>query len=151
MIMSTYTETIGKKLNAILEKNQDAIKGFMKAAEHAEHPNLKSYFENKSKERATFSSALKSEIVAYGQKTESEGSTAGDLHRAWMDIKAFFAGHDDEAMLEAAITGEKAALDEYEDVLQETDLPPSTRALLTQQMLKIKTGLETIKHLEDVS
>jgi uncharacterized protein (TIGR02284 family) len=149
--MSTYTETIGNKLNALLEKNQDAEKGFMKAAEHTKNQNLKAYFESKSKERNTFSSALKSEIMAYGQKSGTDGSTTGDLHRAWMDIKALFAVHNDEAMLEAAITGEKASLEEYQDVVTEANLPPSTRALLTQQMNKIKTGLDTIKHLEDVS
>ena len=41
--MSQYTETIGNKLNELLEKNYDAEKGFKKASENAEHAGLKSY------------------------------------------------------------------------------------------------------------
>ena len=52
-------------------------------------------------------------------------------------------------MLEEAITGEKAAIDEYKEVLKEVSLPTSTTTLLTQQMNKISTDLNNIKRVED--
>jgi hypothetical protein len=54
------------------------------------------------------------------------------------------------AMLEEAIRGEKAAIDEYNDVLEDTTLPPSTQRVLLEQKNKISNGLATIKGLEDL-
>ncbi|MEH6679186.1 MAG: PA2169 family four-helix-bundle protein [Sediminicola sp.] len=149
--MSTYTEEVGKKLNALLEKTYDAESGFKKAADNAKDANLKSYFQRKSAERNQFGHELKSEIMQYGQEIEKGGSAAGAMHRTWMDVKAFFSLDNDESMLEAAITGENAAVKEYQQALTEVNLPPSTSTLLTQQMNKIKSDLSTIKSLEDVS
>ncbi|MDY7394983.1 PA2169 family four-helix-bundle protein [Aureibaculum sp. 2210JD6-5] len=148
---TTYTEKVGNKLNELLEKSYDAEKGYHKAAENAKSPDLKGYFERKSKERNQFGHALKSEIRNYGQEVDKGGSAAGSMHRAWMDVKAFFSADNDESMLEAAITGEKAAVDDYEDVLKETNLPPSTATLLTSQVSQIKNDLATIKSLEDLA
>lgn len=149
--METYTEKVGEKLNEILEKTYDAEKGFNKAAEHADSHDLKAYFSRKASERTTFGHDLKREITAYGQEVKKDGSVAGSMHRGWMDVKAWFSADNDESMLEEAITGEKAAVEEYKDVLKETNLPPSTSTLLTQQMGKISMDLENIKRLEDVS
>ncbi len=149
--MNTYTEEIGKKLNALLEKTYDAENGFKKAAENAKDASLKGYFSKKSAERKQFGQELKSEIAQYGQEIERGGSAAGALHRTWMDVKAFFALDNDESMLEAAITGESAAVKEYEQALKEVNLPPSTASLLTRQMGKIKSDLATIKTLEDIA
>ncbi|MDX1363440.1 ferritin-like domain-containing protein [Arenibacter latericius] len=148
--MTTYTEKVGKKLNSLLEKTYDAEKGYKKAAENADHMLLKAFFERKSKERNSFAKNLKSEIFSFGQKAESEGSMAGTAHRAWMDVKAFFSSDSPEAMLEEAIRGEKSAVDEYNDVLSETSLPPSTSTLLTKQMNQIQADLNRVRRLEDL-
>ncbi len=150
-IMSTYTETIGEKLNDLLEKTYDAEKGYKKAAEHTENVMLKSYFKRRSKERYDFGHALKSELAQFGETPDKGGSVVGAMHRAWMDTKAFFSADDAEAMLEESIRGEKAAVEEYKDVLGETNLPPSTVTLLTQQLNSIKMALSKIKRLEDLS
>ncbi|APQ18169.1 ferritin-like domain-containing protein [Maribacter hydrothermalis] len=149
--MSSYTETVGNKLNSLLEKTNDAEKGFKKAAEHADNPNLKAYFDRKSMERKSFGNDLKSEIKTFGQEAEKGGSASGTLHRGWMDVKAWLSADNDESMLEEAITGEKAALDEYKEVLKETSLPTSTATLLTQQLSTISSDLSKIKRLEDIA
>ena len=148
--MSTYTEEIGEKLNDLLEKTYDAEKGFKKAAENTDNHNLKNYFQRKAQERYDFGHELKTEITSFGQEVDKGDSVASKAHRTWMDIKAFFSADDAEAMLEEAIRGEKASLDEYDDVLKETALPPSTAELLTRQKQKISAGLSTIKGLEDL-
>ena len=67
-----------------------------------------------------------------------------------MDIKAFLSLDDEESMLEEAIRGEKAAIEEYENVICETSLPSSTKSLLESQKNKIENGLNNIKTLEDL-
>lgn len=149
--MSTYSETIGSKLNDLLEKTYDAEKGFKKAAENTEHSSLKAYFERKAQERYDFGHELKSEIQSFGQEVDTGDSMTSKAHRTWMDIKALFSTDNEESMLEEAIRGEKASVEEYEDVLQESTLPPSTATLLMKQKSAIEGGLSNIKRLEDLN
>jgi uncharacterized protein (TIGR02284 family) len=149
--MSTYTEDVSEKLNDLLEKTYDAEKGFKKAAEHTDHTALKSYFEGKAKQRYDFGHELKSEIKSYGQEVDKGDSLTGKAHRAWMDVKALFSSDNEEAMLEEAIRGEKASIEEYEDVLEDTTLVSTTSAILRNQKQAIEAGLTTIKTLEDLS
>ena len=146
--MSTYTEEVGKKLNTLLGKTYDAEKGFKKAAENIENESLKSYFKSKAEERYTFGHELKTEIRSFNQDIDKGGNVAGTVHRAWIDIKSLFSLDDEESMLEEAIRGEKAAIEEYRDVLKETSLPSSTKNLLEFQRSKIENGLYNIKSLE---
>lgn len=149
--MSDYTDTLGNRLNDLLEKNYDAEKGFKKAAENARHTGLKSYFSNKAQERYTFGHEIKSELRSFGQEPDKGGSATGAAHRTWMEVKSWFSTDDDEAMLEEAIRGEKASVAEYKDVLKETALPLSTQQLLERQKNAIEHGLVNIKRLEDLS
>jgi uncharacterized protein (TIGR02284 family) len=149
--MSTYTETVAEKLNDLLEKTYDAEKGYKKAAENTDNLNLRTFFVRKSNQRKDFGHALKTEIAQFGEELDKGGSATGAVHRAWMDTKAFFSSDEAEAMLEESIRGEKAAVDEYEDVLNDTNLPSSTATVLTQQLNAIKHDLNEIKRLEDLS
>lgn len=148
--MSTYTETVGNKLNNILEKTYDAEKGYAKAADNTDNANLKNFFQRKKQQRYDFGHELKTEIKQFGEEVDKGGSVTGAMHRAWMDTKAFFSADDEEAMLEESIRGEKAAVEEYQEVLKDTALPASTATLLSQQMNKINTDLSQIKRLEDL-
>jgi uncharacterized protein (TIGR02284 family) len=149
--MSQYTDTVGSRLNELLEKNYDAEKGFKKASENAKHTGLKTYFRNKAQERYDFGHQLKSELKSFGQEPDKGGSATGAAHRTWMEVKSWFSADEDESMLEEAIRGEKASVDEYHDVLQETTLPASTKDILTMQKTTIEKGLSNIKRLEDLS
>ena len=148
--MGTYTEEVGKKLNDLLAKTYDAEKGFKKAAENVEHSALKSYFNQKAQERYNFGHELKSEIKSFNEDVDKGGSLTGQAHRAWMDVKSLFSSDDEESMLEEAIRGEKSAIEEYQDVLNETTLPTSTKSLLSSQKSTIENGLSNIKTLEDL-
>ncbi|MBA6152635.1 ferritin-like domain-containing protein [Gelidibacter maritimus] len=149
--MSDYTDKLGNRLNDLLEKNYDAEEGFKKASENAKHAGLKSYFSNKAKERYNYGHELKSELKNFGQEPDKGGSVTGAAHRTWMEVKSWFSTDDDEAMLEEAIRGEKASVDEYNEVLKETALPTSTQQVLERQKNAIEHGLTNIKRLEDLS
>lgn len=148
--MSQYTDKVGGRLNDLLEKTYDAEKGFKKASENAKHGGLKSYFRNKAQERYNFGHQLKSEISNFGEEPDKGGSATGAAHRTWMEVKSWFSTDNDEAMLEEAIRGEKASVDEYRDVLNDTTLPASTKEILTSQKNTIEQGLANIKRLEDL-
>lgn len=148
--MSSYSEKVGNKLNSLLEKTYDAEKGYKKAAENVNNNTLKNFFERKAQQRYDFGHELKNEISSFGQEVEKGDSLTSKAHRSWMDIKALFSSDNEEAMLEEAIRGEKAAVEEYDDVLGETNLPPSTQMLLSKQKKSIETSLSSVKSLEDI-
>ena len=151
--MYDYNDEVGQKLNDLLEKNYDAEKGYMKAAENAKTTALKGFFNRKGNERKTFGHEIKSELQRFGQDPDKGGSVAGSAHRTWMDVKAFFSADNDESMLEAAITGEKASLEDYQDVLSDNEphIPTETAGILRNHYQKIQSDLSTIKRLEDLN
>ncbi|MCK0159168.1 ferritin-like domain-containing protein [Allomuricauda sp. F6463D] len=148
--MNNDIKKIEDSINDIIQKNEDAIKGYKKAAENADQIGLKNYFLTKSEERRNFLIGLKASVPALETRDEIDGSTTGAVHRAWMDTKAFFSADNDESMLEEAIRGDKAAVEEYNEVLGDTGLPIEAAKIIREQRDWIVKDLNKIKRLEDV-
>lgn len=144
-----YTKEVSEKLNALLEKNYDAEAGYQQATEKVENNVLKDFFNRQQVERYNFGHELKSEIQSYGESPEKGTSFKGDAHRTWMNIKSTFTSDNEEAMLEEAIRGEKAAVEEYNEVLTETRLPASTRNLLSTHRDHIQKALNQVNAMEE--
>ncbi|QNJ97199.1 ferritin-like domain-containing protein [Constantimarinum furrinae] len=145
-----YTEKMSNKLNELLEKNYDAEKGYKKAAEIVENPQLKSFFKDQAQNRYDFGHELKSEIRNYGETPEKSGSFKGATHRTWMDIKSTFTSNDEEAILEEVVKGEKAAKEEYNEVINDTTLPPTTQSILSKHKESIDAAIRNAKNFEVV-
>jgi uncharacterized protein (TIGR02284 family) len=145
-----YTEKMSNKLNELLEKNYDAEKGYKKAAEIVDNPKLKSFFKEEAQSRYDFGHELKSEIRNYGETPDKGGSVTGATHRTWMDIKSTFTSNDEEAILEEVVKGEKAAKEEYDEVINDTTLPPTTQSILSKHRDHIDTAIRNAKNFEVV-
>ena len=137
-------------LQEILQKNIDAERGYRKAAENADSDGLKTFFEDKSRDRKIFNDYLKQEILLNFENLKEEGSFTGTLHRTWMDLKSVFSKNSDAAMLEEAIRGDKSAVEEYEEILKNTELPPKIADIIRTQLVNIKIDLNEVKSLEDL-
>lgn len=144
----SYSKEISKKLKELLEKNYDAEKGYKLAAEKVKNKRLKTFFSERAQERYDFGHELKSEISNFGEAPDKGTSLAADAHRSWMNLKASFSSDKDEAVLEEAIRGEKAAIEEYEDILKESEIPASTGNILMKQKNAIEASLKELKTLE---
>jgi len=146
-----YSEKISNQLNELLVKNYDAEKGYLNAADNVDSNKLKSFFKARASERSNFAKELRTDILMFGQIPEDSGSFTGTMHRNWMSLKSLFSSNDEEAILEEALRGEKASLDDYTDILNsETVLPPSTENLLHKQKQSIQAAINTIKFQEEV-
>lgn len=143
-----YSEEIADKLNDLLEKNYDSEKGFRNAADDVKNERLKTFFRNKAQERYDFGHELKSEIRNFGSSPEKGSSVKADAHRAWMNLKAALSGDKEEAVLEEVIKGEKLAVEDYNKVIRDVELPPSTENLLIKQKSAFQKTLEEVKALE---
>lgn len=147
--MEIHKEVIDK-LNTLIEKNFDASKGYKKAAEKAENPALKSFLNDYSIQRDQFVNDLRNEIQILGGEPEDSGSLAGDMHRTWIDMKTALSFDKDESVLEACVTGEKAALEEYQEVLKENAFAPSTANVLRNQKHAVESAYKRVKSLEEI-
>ena len=115
--MKTNDEII-EDLKGLVKIVNDGKEGYESAAETVEAGELKTLFYGLSIERATYEADLKSQISTHGGDSENEsGGILGALHRTWIDIKQAFTSNDNAPILEAITTGEKAAIEKYDEVL----------------------------------
>lgn len=143
-----FSEKVAGKLNELLEKNHDAEKSYKFAAEKVDDSKLQEFFVAQGNERYDFRKEINSEIRKYGESPNEAISIEGDIHRAWMNLKASLSSNTEEALLEETIRGEKTAVAEYEEVIKDTDIPPTTANMLLKQKNRIVASLNKVKSLE---
>jgi len=147
-----YTEKVSNRLNDLLTRTYDAEKGYKLAQEKIDNPSIKTFLNERVQQRYNFGHELKDEIANFGELPEKGGSIKGDLHRTWMNLTATLTGNETERILEEVERGEKASLEEYNDILKDDDmiLPPSTENLLIKQRNAIKAALNINKRYEEL-
>lgn len=145
----THKDTVNV-LQGILEKNYDAEKGYTKAMKDAKTTALKGFLQQQAAQRSRFATAIDYQLRQLNETPIESGSVTGTLHRAWIDIKSSVAGNDDEAVLEEVIRGEKASVEEYQDVLKNNTLSPTITEELQSQLGDIQSTLNRVKKLEDI-
>lgn len=144
-------EEMVDNLQALLEKNYDAEKGFKKAMQNAENLDLKDFLKRQAAQRDRFATEITDELRRLNVEPKESGSYTGDLHRTWIDIKTAFVGNEDEAVLEECIRGEKASAEEYSEKLRKFNFPAQIQSVLERQASEINQTLSQVKRLEDVA
>lgn len=145
-----YETIISDKLNELLIKNYDAERGYIKAMKEVDNTNLKDFFSRRAEERSKFARQLRTEILTYGEIPEDTGSFKGTMHRNWMTLKSTFSSNSEETILEEAIRGEKASLNEYNDLLSNNNFPSRLIELLREQRNAIEAAINSVKVYEDI-
>ncbi len=135
-------------LNGLIETCKDGEEGFRSAASGVQRSDLKSLFNEYSRQRAQFASELQMEVARIGATPETSGSVAGALHRGWIDVKSAVSGKDDHAILEEAERGEDSAVKNYREALA-TDMPGDFRSIVQKQSDKILETHNRVRSLRD--
>ena len=68
-----------------------------------------------------------------------------------MDLKTALSSDKDEAVLEEAIRGEKTALEEYNEIIKNGELPLSTTNIIAKQRDSVQNALVDAKGLETLA
>ncbi|MEP6429378.1 MAG: PA2169 family four-helix-bundle protein [Nonlabens ulvanivorans] len=137
-------------LNALLEKNYDAELGYKNALTDVKSDNLKTYFMRQAAHRSQYANELDASLRLLNATPVEKGSATAAAHRTWMDFKTAFTGKNDEAILEECIRGDKAAVQEYKDVLENQDYLHEYKDVVRNQLSGIENTLQTKKGLEDI-
>jgi len=83
-----------------------------------------------------------------GGDPERGSSTAGALHRFWVNIRSAITGMDDHAVLDECERGEDTAKRAYEDALRQ-DLPADVRLLIETQYREVKANHDSVRAMRN--
>ena len=138
-------------INSLIETLKDGEKGFKEAADAVKDPQLKSLFQEYSQQRHRFASELQIQAQTLGEfKPETSSSTAGAMHRAWINLKSAVTSGDDKSILSECERGEDSAVHEYEEAMQD-GLTGTAREIVARQFSEVKNAHDRVKHLRDAA
>ena len=139
-------------MNGLIETLKDGQEGFRQASEAVRDFQLKMLFGEFSLQRAKFAGELQNEAINLGDHCpETSSSTAGALHRAWMNLKAAITSHDDHAILSECERGEDSAVNEYKKAMEEEKLSAPIRETISRQYAAVKDAHDRIRALRDAA
>ncbi|QFP77537.1 PA2169 family four-helix-bundle protein [Deinococcus sp. AJ005] len=136
------------KLQYLLGTLRDGEKGFAQAADHADAPDLKTLFTERSRQRATLAGEVVTKIQSMGGDADKGGSVGAALHRTWLNVRDAMTGKGDYAVVAEAERGEDVAIQNYQDVLNETELPADLRSFVDGQYAQVKASHDQIRDLK---
>lgn len=145
------TDKIVDRLDQVLVRSFDSIKGYKFAAGEVDSLSLKAFFNDQIADRNKFARELSEIIKGYGGEPSTEGSFKGQAHRMWMDVKSIVSDGSDESILQECIRGEEKASEDYDDLLK-MELPIDTRirTLITEHKMQINQAIQRLNALERV-
>lgn len=83
-----------------------------------------------------------------GGDADRGGSVGAALHRTWLNVRDAVAGKGDYAVVAEAERGEDVAIQNYQDVLNDADLPADLRAFVDGQYAQVKASHDQIRDLK---
>ncbi|MEY2438650.1 MAG: hypothetical protein QOI34_35 [Verrucomicrobiota bacterium] len=138
-------------INSLIETLKDGQEGFKQAAEAVKDPHLKTLFNEYSMQRSRFAGELQAEARQLGESDpEESSSTAGAMHRAWINLKSAITSEDDHAILAECERGEDSAVSEYKEAMEE-DISVPVRDIISRQYTEVKSAHDRIKALRDAA
>ena len=136
------------KLQSLLGTLRDGEKGFSQASEHADDARLKALFAERSQQRGKFAGEVAAQIQSMGGDADKGGSVGAALHRTWLNVRDAITGKGDYAVVAEAERGEDVAIQNYQDVLNDTDLPADLRSFVDGQYAQVKASHDQIRDLK---
>src|SRR5438445_13175141 len=138
-------------IDDLIETLKDGQEGFKQAAEGVKEPQLKSLFDDYSRQRARFALELRTQARGPDERESTmSGSAVGALHRGWINLKSALTRGDDHAILAECERGEDSAVEEYEKAMKQ-NLPAPLRDIVSRQYSEVKNAHDRIKNLRDTA
>jgi uncharacterized protein (TIGR02284 family) len=138
-------------IDELIETLKDGQQGFKEAAESVKDPQLKSLFNDYSRQRARFVVELRSKAQNPDEReSDVSGSATGALHRGWINLKSALSRGDDHAILAECERGEDSAVEEYQKAVA-GGLSAAVREIVSRQYTEIKATHDRIRDLRDAT
>src|SRR5580692_10641434 len=140
-------------LEDLIKINNDRIEGYEKALKELkpEDTDLRLLFLRAIDQSRGNKMMLGNELQTLKESIPSGTSGSGSIHRAWLELKATFTGHGRHAILASCEFGEDAAQKAYESALNSEHLPEYLSTIVFEEKQDLKSFLDEIKALKDLS
>jgi uncharacterized protein (TIGR02284 family) len=127
-------------LNTLIATTLDSVKGYRDSAEESENSTHAQFFREMSEERSRVADDLQAQVRSLGGDPELESSTAGAVHRGWVDLKSAITGRDEQAIVNEVERGEDYIKGKFETAMQDDDLSPAARGAIEKCFESIRKG-----------
>jgi uncharacterized protein (TIGR02284 family) len=151
-IMETLTsKDTANVLDDLIKINNDRIEGYEKALKDIkpEDADLRMIFLNAIDQSRKIKMALGTELETLGGDIPSGTSGSGAIHRAWLELKATFTGHNRHSILSSCEFGEDAVQKAYDSALNSEKLPEYLATTVLEEKIELKLVHDRIKELRD--
>ena len=136
-------------LNDLIRAGRDAEHGFLAAADSVPEPDLVQIFAEYALQRAKLVVELQDRVRAMRGDPEQSGSIGGQVHQAWIGLKAAIEANEVHAILSECERGEDMAVMAYRDALAERDVDLQTREIIQRQYEIVQAAHDRIRQLRD--
>jgi len=140
------TESTKLHLRQILDILEDGNLGYEKLASQFKQYDVSTVFRRLSQQRKMFIEELKYECLVQGENIMVTGTIPGFFHRAIMSFKEPFVS--EESLIDMAVSGEKAAIEVYENNINH-EIPRFLTEKLEQQLSLIKGAIPQLYNFKE--
>lgn len=144
-----HSEKAVEVLNDLIKIHNDRIQGYERATVEVEDADLKQLFTSFIGDSHKFKLALATEVQTFHKDIENTTSSSGDIHRTWLNVKAFFSGHTTKSVLEECEFGEDATQKAYKSAIEDEGVSAYIKDILTEQEVTLKAAHDKVKALRD--
>ena len=135
-------------LNTLIATTLDSVKGYRDACEDGDGTH-RGLFSTMADERSRVASELQAHVRSHGGDAEEHSSTAGALHRGFMNLKEKVVSRDEKAIVEEVERGEDYLKNKYELALKDDELSADCRQAIERAYQSVREGhdrVSAIKH-----
>jgi len=147
-VLVTVSDAAAKSLQALIRLNVDSAEGFTAAAGMIDDARVAELFREYAAQRTSNAEELKASVAFNGEEPASSGTTAGTLHRWWLELRSTVAGGSAAQTLTEAERGEDAIKKAYEQAIRDVADSPIA-SLLTTQYRGVKAAHDHVRDLRD--
>lgn len=139
-------QEVSDDLKKLIELVNDGKEGYQSAADATDNEELKALFLKLAGERIVYEAELKEHLALHGEESSNEnGGILGGLHRTWLNIKQALASKENKAILSAVTTGERAAIEKFDECIADYADHADHLTLLIEQRDGIQAALAEIE------
>ena len=133
-------------LNSLLQTTIDSVNGYENSAKELSSGRIQEVFRQRANVRQQVVKQLREEIRRLGGEPADSGSTMGEMHHVWEDLKGAITGHDDKAIINQTETAEDYLKEKYEGALD--NLNGDSRQVVERCYQQVRQGHDQISQLK---
>lgn len=137
-------------LNTLIATTLDSMKGYSEASEDS-NSTYASFFSEMAIERRQMASKLQDQVRALSGSPEDDSSTAGALHRGFLNIEQALTGNDETALINEVERGEDYIKGKFEAAMEDDDLTPPTRSAIQEAFASVRKGHDRVSAMKQAA